>query len=181
MAFVKKSKKIQVQETVSDVEVTSPTELIELAKKHSIETTPLDVSALTKLLKIDMQFEPMDGEDSGSLKKCKKTGIWKMKVNSLHHPNRQRFTIAHELGHYVKHATLHDEFNDKTFFRDGASNLMETEANVFAAELLMPDAEFNNFIENVSDSVEKIADHFQVSSMAVRVRAKTLGYSGHNI
>ena len=68
-------------------------------------------------------------------------------VNALHHPNRQRFTVAHECGHLILHkAQITKEVHvDKDFpmlMRDSVSaagvNEMEIEANVFAAELLMP-------------------------------------------
>jgi len=58
---------------------------------------------------------------------------------------------------------------------------MHHEANDFALELLMPKKAFDEFIKNTSDSVSEIAKHFQVPSMAVRQRAKQLGYDGHNL
>ena len=58
---------------------------------------------------------------------------------------------------------------------------MHHEANDFACELLMPEKQFKDFIDNVSSDVSVIAKHFQVPSMAVRLRAKKLGYGGHNL
>ena len=55
------------------------------------------------------------------------------------------------------------------------------EANNFALELLMPKDLFDEFIKNVSGNVAEIAKHFQVPTMAVRNRAKQLGYDGHNL
>ena len=59
-------------------------------------------------------------------------------INSREAPARQRFTIAHELGHYFLHETK-DAFVD---YRDNASGIArsprEREANMFAAALLMP-------------------------------------------
>lgn len=180
MAFI--TRKRRESRLSSDYEnLNSTSQVIDFAKEHNIESSPLDLSSLTRLLGIKMRFEPMDGEESGSLKKEKKTGGWVMTINSLHHPHRQRFTIAHEIGHYIKHAALSDSFEDKAFFRNGDTNRMESEANQFAAELLMPEEVFNNFISDKSKKVEDIAEYFQVSSMAVRIRAKFLGYQGHNI
>ena len=182
MAFIKRKKIDQENSRPTGFDgIAGAHELIKFADKKGIETDPLDVSALTKLLGIKMSFEPMIGDDSGSLAKQRKTGIWVMKVNSLHHPNRQRFTIAHELGHFIKHRMKCDSFSDTVFFRNGESNIMEVEANKFAAELLMPEEKFRNFIEHVSNTVESIAEHFHVSSMAVRIRARELGYQGHNL
>ncbi|MDX1719295.1 MAG: ImmA/IrrE family metallo-endopeptidase [Salegentibacter mishustinae] len=161
--------------------MTTPESLIDLASKKGLETNPVNVSELASALGIIVRYEPMIDEDSGSLIKEKKTGSWVMTVNSLHHPHRQRFTIAHEIAHRIRHAANSDVFEDKTFFRNGDRNWMETEANQFAAALLMPEKQFTDFIEKRSSTVEDIAMHFQVSSMAVRIRAKVLGYEGHNI
>lgn len=180
MAFIRKKPK-HIERPSDFKHLLSPDDVIEFAIKNNIETEPLDISELTKSLGIIMNFEPMAGDDSGSLVKKKKTGQWVMTVNSLHHPHRQRFTIAHEIGHRIKHGAFCDNFEDKTFFRNGASNAMETEANIFAAQLLMPKNAFDTYIKTISEKVEDIARNFQVSSMAVRIRAKQLGYEGHNI
>ncbi|MCG6391419.1 ImmA/IrrE family metallo-endopeptidase [Vibrio fluvialis] len=180
MAFIRrKPKSNRIPPDTADFSTAA--ELLELAKSHDIATSPLDVSSLTRVLGIKMLLEPMDGEESGSLTKDKKTGQWVMKVNSLHHFNRQRFTIAHELGHFIKHSMQSENFEDASFFRNGEINKMESEANLFAAELLMPEDEYHDFVKNTSKKVDDIAQHFLVSSMAVRIRAKQLGYEGHNV
>nr|WP_290981190.1 ImmA/IrrE family metallo-endopeptidase [Halomonas sp.] len=180
MAFVKRSE--MKNKSLPEFEnLTTPEDLIKLAETRGLETNPVNVSQVANELGISLRFEPMSNDDSGSLKKDRKTGVWVMTVNSLHHPHRQRFTIAHEIAHRVRHAANSDTFEDKTFFRNGDSNWMETEANQFAAALLMPEAIFSEYIENVSDVVEDVAAHFHVSSMAVRIRAKVLGYEGHNL
>lgn len=180
MAFVRKSDK-KTQTATEFEELSTPEHLIALAEEKGLQTNPLNISELARHLGIAVRYEPMQDEESGSLKKDKKTGSWVMTVNSLHHPHRQRFTIAHEIGHRIRHAANSDSFEDTTFFRNGESNWMEVEANTFAAALLMPKNAFDNFIETVSSKVEDIAMHFQVSSHAVRIRAKVLGYDGHNL
>ncbi|TDR12465.1 ImmA/IrrE family metallo-endopeptidase [Marinomonas communis] len=180
MAFVRKSEK-RVQVSSDFEELSTPEDLIAFASKKGLETNPINISELAILLGIQVRYQPMQGEESGSLKKDKKTGDWIMTVNSLHHPHRQRFTIAHEIAHRVRHAANSDTFEDATFFRNGDSNWMEAEANSFAATLLMPSEDFEYYIENVSSTVESIAMHFKVSSHAVRIRAKSLGYEGHNL
>lgn len=180
MAFIKK--KTQATSVPTQyASLNTPDDVLKLAESKGVETDPLDVADLIKALGIKVYFEPMPGDDSGSLTKNKKTGEWKMMVNSLHHPHRQRFTIAHEIGHHVKHGAFKDEFTDTTFFRNGESNQMEAEANRFAAELLMPKPKFDDLIRSGKTKVEELAEYFQVSSMAVRIRAKQLGYEGHNV
>lgn len=179
MAFIKKSERKHRLDPEFE-ELATPKDLLDLAEKRGVETNPINISQLASELGIVVRYEPMSDEDSGQLKKDKKSGDWIMTVNSLHHPHRQRFTIAHEIAHRIRHAANSDHFEDKTFFRNNESNWMEVEANQFAAALLMPEEAFTKFVEEKSAKVEDLALHFKVSSMAVRIRAKSLGYEGHN-
>jgi Zn-dependent peptidase ImmA (M78 family) len=180
MAFIKKNK--TNFRTKSDFpDLTTPKELIDFAQRKGIETTPLTVAELAQALNIVVRYEPMNDDDSGRLKKDKKNSTWVMTVNSLHHPHRQRFTMAHEIAHRICHAAQNDDFKDDVFFRNGESNPTETEANRFASEILMPAKDFLYFVERTSTKVEDIAEHFHVSSLAVRVRAKSLKLKGHNL
>ncbi len=180
MAFIKRAVRVNNSPVHIDG-IDTPDALIELARSNNIETSPLDLNKLSNLLGVTVRFVPMDDDDSGCLNKDKQTGTWVMQVNSLHHPNRQRFTMAHELGHFVKHSMINSDFADKTFFRNGETNHIEKEANFFAGELLMPEGEFIRFVKEVSGTVEDISNHFHVSTLAVRVRAKQLGFTGHNL
>lgn len=180
MAFIRK-KAMETRIPAEFETLSTPEDVIALAQEKGIETSPLNVSELSMELGIVIRFEPMPDDYSGKLYKEKQTGKWIMKVNSLHHPHRQRFTIAHEIAHRIRHAANQDEFTDKAFFRNGESNWMEAEANAFAAAILMPKEEFNSAIASGTSKVEDIAKHFQVSSMAVRIRAKALGFQGHNL
>ncbi|HAS6274679.1 TPA: ImmA/IrrE family metallo-endopeptidase [Vibrio vulnificus] len=180
MAFIKKRTKT-MDIPLQFENLNTPDDVINFALKNGIETEPLDVSGLTELLGIKMNFLPMKGDDSGSLILDKKTGEWRMTVNSLHHPHRQRFTIAHEIGHHIKHGAFQQNFLDSSFFRNGETNVLEIEANNFAAELLMPTKRFHELISSGVTKVDEIAEYFKVSVMAVRVRAKLLGYQGHNL
>lgn len=152
----------------------NPRELLQIAKDAGIKAIPLDVERLALALGIRVIYEPMDGELSGKL--VRKDLTYLMTINSLHHPNRQRFTIAHELGHYCLHRSMGDEFIDKIFFRGGESSRTEAEANRFAAAILMPEDEFTRFVKSTSQKIEDIADNFLVSPMAVKFRAEQLGF-----
>lgn len=69
---------------------------------------------------------------------------WIISINNRHTPTRQRFTLAHELGHVVLHqfSTPHADGLQQVYFRDHESasgqTREEVEANQFAAEILMP-------------------------------------------
>ncbi len=181
MAFVRKKINFEMEVSEEFKYITDPASLIEYAEKNSIETSPIDLPMLCDLLKIDLIFERMESQESGYVKYNSSKKIWKMAVNTFHHPTRQRYTIGHELGHIILHGTTQKIFKDKVFFRNGESNRIEIEANDFAAKLLMPKYEFERFIKDEHSDISKISKHFGVSSLAVRYRAKNLGYQGHNV
>lgn len=87
-------------------------------------------------------------------------------------PVRDRFSIAHELGHYVLHFPLTDQRPMKAY-RFG-SDRVEWEANWFAAGFLMPADEFKQHF-NGAASLRAIAKRFGVSMAAAEARAKALG------
>ena len=149
-------------------------DILNLARQNGIKTTPLDVESLMNLMDVKIIYsDNLSSDISGNLKKT--DSGWVCEVNKKHHPTRQRFTIAHELAHYMLHRNEESEFVDYTYFRASDNvNKMELEANEFAGKLLMPEADFRFFIKNVSQNVDNIADHFGVSPLAVRIRAKQL-------
>jgi len=83
-----------------------------------------------------------------------------------------KFTIAHELGHYI----LHSNFGDKKIVvnRSSASGRLEWEANWFAAALLMPKKQFLEDCKAGMSEIE-LADKYRVSLQAIQVRRKSLG------
>ncbi len=180
MAVLKrKPKKANLSELAVGNKQVSPTVLLEQAVSSGIQTIPLDVERLVSSLGIKLRSLPLDDDISGHLALTERG--WEITVNSLHHPKRQRFTVAHELGHYMLHRRQCQEFTDNKLFRGVDQNPMETEANVYAADLIMPEDAFRSFINNVSNKIDAIAEHFGVSALAVRVRAKTLGFKGHGL
>jgi len=93
---------------------------------------------------------------------------------------RQRFTIAHEIGHHL----LSGRFvrGSKVFFIDGADtrrSLLEKACDRFAALLLMPEEMvrlwFGELSANRENRVAIMAERFGVSSAAMRVRLQELG------
>ena len=106
---------------------------------------------------------------------------------TAHKINRERFTIAHELGHLFLHmGFLIDnarweaisEYRDSVYYRYGHS-LEEKEANEFAAAFLMPKGEFievaQKHLELDGYNVEPLAKYFNVSVEAAINRGRGLG------
>lgn len=84
---------------------------------------------------------------------------------------RRRFTIAHEIGHYILHTQL-GKLHPVRITREG-SNRLEWEANWFAAGFLMPAAEFKRLMKEGRNDAE-LAFHFDVSMAAVEIRRTVL-------
>lgn len=89
---------------------------------------------------------------------------------------RDRFTKAHELGHYFLHY-LYPKMNGEKRFGRGGRDRAETEANVFASALLMPGAEFKSAYTELGGNFWSLASRFDVSPRAAEVRAEVLGLS----
>lgn len=132
-------------------------------------------------LGIRLVRKPMSDDQSGFLHP--EGSRWVIGVNSLHHPNRQKFTMAHELGHYFLHRHKSKAYDDSYAFTraDAKSDPDEWQANQFAAEFLMPTNEFRDRVAKGYNSFDQLASYFGVSTMAVRIRAKTLGMTGHGL
>ncbi|MGO4416444.1 ImmA/IrrE family metallo-endopeptidase [Cupriavidus sp. KB_39] len=91
---------------------------------------------------------------------------------------RDRFTIAHELGHYFLHYRLPKvkgaAVGPIRAARYGGDRA-EIEANWFAASFLMPEARFRSIFEQYGGDHRQISEFFGVSVSASTVRAKSLG------
>ena len=158
-----------------------------LLQDSRITAPSVPVERIAKALGAQLRFSPLDDELSGMI--YVKDGTPIIGVNALHHPNRQRFTIAHECGHLLLHkAQITKEVHvDKAFpmlMRDSVSaagvNEMEIEANHFAAELLMPESLLAEALADepfdIDDdgAVSALAKSFKVSPSAMRFRLGNL-------
>lgn len=136
---------------------------------------PVNIEDVAEFLGIEVIRELMEDDISGYLEY--RDGAWVAGVNALHHPNRQRFTIAHEIAHYILHRDPSIKFIDQTFARRSvAGDEPEREADELAADLLMPEDRINSEIQNGNTSLTTLATLFQVSSLAMRYRVQNLGY-----
>lgn len=105
-------------------------------------------------------------------------------VNKEHPKSRQRFTIAHEIGHYISYLNgsfskedfeKYKGFEDKFMYylKDGNSSNAEIEANLIAVELLMPEERVKTLIKD-NLTIEEMADIFFVSQVAMTIRVQKM-------
>ena len=155
-------------------------------------SVPIDIEAILNFLEIRYDIKP-------DFKKVKVTGsisvqngepyIW---VNPMKNTTkeRRRFTLAHELGHFMLHIAPLDNFNNFqeikdqniSFNRDDNWDYKEMEANSFAAQLLMPAKLVEEQVQLLIDKsitkediIDHLAKHFNVSIQATEYRLKKLG------
>jgi Zn-dependent peptidase ImmA (M78 family) len=94
-------------------------------------------------------------------------------INNVDSPQRQRFTLAHEIGHAVLHSG--ESVIDYRVNFDAPKERKEVEANRFAADLLMPRLEFTDVWHTRYGNITRVAAYFGVSEAAARFRAQNLG------
>lgn len=165
----------------------------ELLENFGIVNPPVPVEKIIRELGVKITFEPFQGSDdiSGILYRDAQKAV--IGINSEHPITRQRFSMAHELGHFILHRK--QLFVDKMVrvnFRDPKSSLAidsdEIQANAFAAELLMPNEFVKNEIRSLvlsnrynrrtylkEELIDELAHAFDVSRQAMEYRLNNLG------
>src|SRR5262245_50861471 len=160
-----------------------------LLAEHHVRAAPVEVADIAKAMGVEVQETPAEDDLSGFLYRDRKTNSAIIGVNADHHPNRRNFTTAHELGHYLLHDfdDVHVDREFKVWLRNDASSqgtdIEEKEANLFAAELLMPahflaeDVEEIGTIDVLNEEVlQELASKYGVSTQAMTFRLAYLRY-----
>jgi len=98
-------------------------------------------------------------------------GKYEIHVNAAHNHKRQRFTIAHELAHFIlHHDMIGDCITDDALYRSGLSSRVEVEANELAMNILIPWHLVEPRLKEDHISVNCLARDFDVSTSAMSVR-----------
>jgi Zn-dependent peptidase ImmA (M78 family) len=158
----------------------------DLLRRARIRKAPIPVEKLAALLDATIVLQPFSGETSGVVYR-NNDGTALIGVNSSHSIQRQRFTIAHEIGHLLLHAdeNMHVDKNFPIGLRNGISSKAvdenEIEANQFAAALLMPADLIAEDVKpligmDVLFAIRKLAKKYRVSQEAMSVRLSGLRY-----
>ena len=146
-----------------------------------IHKPPVPLEQIANYLDIKIDSSDLGDDCSGVLIRQGDRAV--IGVNRSDHPNRRRFTIAHEIGHYVMHER--DTYVDTGYrvnFRDldsgSGTKSEEIEANRFAAALLIPGPmvkrAFDDFAFELAgtgdDELRELANLFGVSTQAMAYR-----------
>ncbi|MCY4326154.1 MAG: ImmA/IrrE family metallo-endopeptidase [Rhodobacteraceae bacterium] len=147
-------------------------EQLEIIRKHQ-DSPPVPVVALANDLGLRVfksGTRAWSDNVSGLIKRTSGDGF-EIYVNGDHQFHRRRFTIAHEIAHFVLHKDkIGDELTDDALYRSGLSNEIEREANSFAAKILMPPHLINDKIQDGVNNIYDLATIFKVSPSAMSLR-----------
>lgn len=160
-----------------------------LIKSNRISGPPIPVEDIARNLGLDVIAYNLGDDISGTLVVENKKGF--IGYNPSHVKVRQRFTIAHELGHFLLHNHSKSEqlFVDKDFLvkyrsannYSSAELKHEQEANAFAAALLMPKEFVHKELSRKNTTnlpelelIEVLAKVFEVSIPAMTYRLNNL-------
>jgi len=147
---------------------------------------PVDIEVVAKSRGARVIRERLDRDVSGLLMRDGDAVV--IGVNDLHAPRRQRFTVAHEVGHLELHKGRplvldHVRLNFRDATSSAATDVEEIDANAFAAAILMPAdlviQEARRLLEDPTATdasiVPLLAQGFDVSDQAMEYRLINLG------
>lgn len=166
-----------------------------LLENNKVNKAPVSVAQIAKSLDLEIRYQGAEDELSGFLLRDIKSNRAVIGVNDTHSSNRKNFTIAHEIGHFLLHEgdVIHIDRGNAGFRMklrseeaSKGTEVDEIEANLFAAELLMPInflekdlAQLGNLDlqdERVERELTILAKKYQVSNQALTFRLINLGF-----
>jgi Zn-dependent peptidase ImmA (M78 family) len=157
----------------------SSLEGMELIRKHQ-KSAPVQTIPIAEALGLNVyRVASWPDSTSGMIARDPERGGssgFAIYVNAKHSEVRRRFTIAHEIAHFVLHRDLiGDGITEDALYRSGLSDAVEQEANGLAAEILMPRHVMRPwFAKGLRDAAE-LANMFEVSQRAMEYRLANLG------
>ena len=143
-----------------------------------LQDVPVKLGAMAKELGLTVKLSTMKPGISGHIRYAGDEG-YIIRINRHETRERQRFTLAHEIAHFLLHRDeidrLEDGIMDNVLYRSGAPEQKEYEANRLAADLVMPrdavEERLEAFGTPASDEIiDYMAAVFQVSKAAMEVR-----------
>ncbi|MBX9463597.1 MAG: ImmA/IrrE family metallo-endopeptidase [Aquamicrobium sp.] len=143
---------------------------------------PIKLGQLARDLGVAIKVSSMGTGISGQI--SREGNQYVIRVNRNEARERQRFTIAHELAHYLLHRNVIDSspegITDTVLYRSGKPEQIEFEANRLAAEIVMPISLVEKEVQQrfrgvvTETTIESLASRFEVSKAAMEIKLSTL-------
>jgi Zn-dependent peptidase ImmA (M78 family) len=160
-----------------------------LVERLGLHKAPIEVERVAAALDLRIVATDDLGSDISGLL-VSRVGAASIAVRRTDPLVRRRFTIAHEIGHFVmrhymrRNELVHADEHAQVMYRSPKASEgldpLEVQANQFAASLLMPSRLLRDRAEQLQrplfeDDVKMLADEFKVSEQAMTIRLTTLG------
>lgn len=135
---------------------------------------PVKVGAIAKAFNIDVKKSTLAAGISGEIKET--DNVVTIRINRHDVKERQRFTLAHEIAHFLLHRNkIGDGITDDILYRSGLSDAQEAQANRLAADIVMPWALIQRSLEACVDlkpeqKIERLAQEAEISTTAIKIR-----------
>ena len=141
-----------------------------------LSSAPVDLDAMAAILGIEVVQRSLPPNVSGRLER-RFGGGWRITLNSRHSKTRRRFTLAHEIAHYLLHRDLVGDFieDDDRYRSTTLPEALEVQASRFGASLLLPSALVTSAVRAGEREPEAIARRFGVSSSIAELRLREIG------
>ncbi|WP_273691679.1 ImmA/IrrE family metallo-endopeptidase [Ketogulonicigenium vulgare] len=143
---------------------------------------PVKLGKLAKDLGVAIKVSSMPTGISGQI--ALEGNQYVIRVNRNEARERQRFTIGHELAHFLLHRSIIDSspegITDTVLYRSGKPERIEYEANRLAADIVMPislvEKELRESFGGIvtEDTIEGLASRFEVSKAAMEIKLSNL-------
>jgi Zn-dependent peptidase ImmA (M78 family) len=155
----------------------TPKQAFDLARRYG-DAVPVDVFALAGEMGLGPISEALPENISGLIRR-NEDGSMSVVYNFWHARTRQRFTVAHEIGHFIFHRDRLDAgVSDTLAFRADDVELpnprigreQEWQANNFAANLLVPDRWLRAARASGINDVKELARQFEVSPAVMKIK-----------
>jgi len=143
------------------------------------DVAPVRLSELAKALGVPVKAATLAPGISGEIRPDENGFV--IRINRHDPAKRQRFSVAHELAHFLLHSDqIGTGIADDVLYRSSLSDRREAQANRLAADILMPDELVRQQVEaahekGVGDLVLFLAEEFAVSEAAMRIKLDQLG------
>lgn len=145
----------------------------EIIKKYQ-ESFPIKVGQIAKDLNLVVKSATLRAGVSGEIRKVGDSYV--IRINRHDVKERQRYTLAHEIAHFLLHRDeIGDGIVDTVLYRSRLSDAKEAEANRLAADILMPWEKLSSYYQKHTnlekvEKLEKVAADLEVSTTALKYR-----------
>ena len=142
---------------------------------------PVPLGELAKNLGLIVKLTSLKPGRSGLIEKLE-DGLYKIKINRYEVRTRQRFTLAHEIAHYLLHQEIIDKsgkIQDNILYRSGQPEQVEFEANRLASEIILPTEHVKLDYEKMlgkrfDEIVEQLSSEWQVSDITMEIKLELI-------